>query len=289
MPMWLIAGEFRLVGAAPDGDSVRFYPDDPDEWDLVRGRYAVRRNAGGGAQLRLEGIDALETHFTPEGGHAVHQPLDLAHAARDGLLRWLGFTAVEGTGRDPETVTAATPPTTRGYVLTRSADIHGRCVAFVGRGDPPGDSGSSLFVGATELRRTANVRALRLGLAYPTYYRGLFADLRSTLTRAAGAARPGKGLWARDRTRLGLTVESIEQVQRDGVILPKLFRRIVSYLALGDGSPSLAGLPGYLAQQDDRVFVLPEGHYTGFDTVVEVEGQTVRLARAPEDLIFEEK
>ena len=29
MPMLVIAGEYRIVGAAPDGDSVRFYPDDP--------------------------------------------------------------------------------------------------------------------------------------------------------------------------------------------------------------------------------------------------------------------
>jgi hypothetical protein len=35
MPMLVIEGSYRVVGAAPDGDSVRFYPNDPAEWDLV--------------------------------------------------------------------------------------------------------------------------------------------------------------------------------------------------------------------------------------------------------------
>jgi hypothetical protein len=29
MAMFLIAGSFRLAGAQPDGDSIRFTPDDP--------------------------------------------------------------------------------------------------------------------------------------------------------------------------------------------------------------------------------------------------------------------
>ncbi|MFC4468907.1 hypothetical protein ACFPH6_31020, partial [Streptomyces xiangluensis] len=49
MPMLLIKGTYKIVGASPDGDSVRFYPDNPDQWDLLRGR-RVRRNRSGGAQ-----------------------------------------------------------------------------------------------------------------------------------------------------------------------------------------------------------------------------------------------
>ena len=30
MPMLLIKGTYKIVGASPDGDSVRFYPDNPD-------------------------------------------------------------------------------------------------------------------------------------------------------------------------------------------------------------------------------------------------------------------
>jgi hypothetical protein len=59
MPMLLIEGTYKIIGAGPDGDSVRFYPHDPDEWDLLRGR-RVRRNRSGGAQLRLGFLDYLE-------------------------------------------------------------------------------------------------------------------------------------------------------------------------------------------------------------------------------------
>jgi hypothetical protein len=34
MAMFLIAGSFRITGAQPDGDSIRFTPDDPAKWNL---------------------------------------------------------------------------------------------------------------------------------------------------------------------------------------------------------------------------------------------------------------
>ena len=79
MAMFLIAGSFRITGAQPDGDSIRFTPDDPAKWDLITGPNRVKRNASGSAQLRLDAIDALETHY---GTPRTHQPLELAHAAR---------------------------------------------------------------------------------------------------------------------------------------------------------------------------------------------------------------
>jgi hypothetical protein len=63
MPMTLIEGHYEIVGAAPDGDSVKFYPAKKSDWEVVPdGSSAVRTNLRGGAQLRLDGIDALETH-----------------------------------------------------------------------------------------------------------------------------------------------------------------------------------------------------------------------------------
>ena len=35
MAMFLIAGSFRITGDQPDGDSIRFTPDDPTQWDLI--------------------------------------------------------------------------------------------------------------------------------------------------------------------------------------------------------------------------------------------------------------
>ena len=286
MPFLVLAGEFRIVGAQPDGDSIRFYPDDPSQWDDVGGPHAVQRNAAGGAQLRLDAIDALETHFAVPGG-TVHQPVDLAHSARDYLLSWLGFTSV--TRSASETVTATVPEAVRGYVLTRSADKYGRCIAFAGRGDAPAPSGGPVFVDAKLLRQSANYRLLQRGLVSPTYYRKLFPDLRATFTAAVNQARPTRGVWPADLTQSGLTVESLAQVEQDAIILPKLFRRLTTYLGLSDGNSSLAGFRAYLDQQDDRVYVMPDLHYTGLSTMVDVTGQLVRLAVAPELLIFEEK
>jgi endonuclease YncB( thermonuclease family) len=286
MPMLCLAGTFQILGTEPDGDSIRFYPDDPALWARVAGPNAVRTNAGGGAQLRLDGIDALETHYSPRGGGPLHQPIDLAHQARDELLRWLGFRGVQRTG---ETVDAATPAQVPGYLLTRGTDVYGRCVALVGRGDAPAPSGTQAMVKVADLRRTANHRLIAAGLAYPTFYLKLFPDLRAELAKQARQARHAKkGVWAGDRTQKGVDVKSLATLTDDALLLPKLFRRLVDYLALNDGDVSLDGFPAYLTQRQDPVFILSTGHYTGFDFVVDVRGQVVRLTTEPEDLVFQE-
>jgi endonuclease YncB( thermonuclease family) len=286
MPMLCLAGTFRILSTEPDGDSIRFYADDVAQWERVPGPNAVRTNAGSGAQPRLDGIDALETHYSPRGGGPLHQPVALAHQARDELVRWLGFRGIERSG---ETVTAATPDELPGYLLTRGADVYGRCVALIGRGDPPAASGTQAMVRVGELRRTANHRLIASGLAYPTFYLKLYPDLRTELVKQSHQARDAKkGVWAGDRTQKGVAVESLATLTDDAVLLPKLFRRLVDYLAINDRDVALDGFPAYLAQRQDPVFILSTGTYTGFDFVVSVQGQVVKLTTEPEDLVFQE-
>ena len=286
MPMLCLAGTFRILSTEPDGDSIRFYADDTAQWERVPGANAVRTNAGGGAQLRLDGIDALETHYSPRGGGPLHQPVALAHEARDELVRWLGFRGIERSG---ETVTAATPDELPGYLLTRGADVYGRCVALAGRGDPPAASGTQAMVRVADLRRTANHRMIATGLAYPTFYLKLYPDLRAELAKQSHQARDAsKGVWAGDRTQKGVAVESLATLTDDAVLLPKLFRRLVDYLSINDRDVALDGFPAYLAQRQDPVFILSTGTYTGFDFVVSVRGQVVKLTTEPEDLVFQE-
>ena len=110
----------------------------------------------------------------------------MAHAAAAELLDWLGFTDIV---RDQnETVTSSIPDTVDGYILIRSADAYGRCISLVGRGPPPEPSGSSVFVDV-QMLRTRHHHMISTGLAYPTYYRALFLDLRRELTTAAQQAR----------------------------------------------------------------------------------------------------
>jgi hypothetical protein len=287
MPMLLIKGSYRVKGSQPDGDSVHFTPDDPAEWDLVGGNHPVKRNAAGTAQLRLDAIDALETHYARTGPRQ-HQPLLFAHAASEELLRWLGFTGIQRTAN--ETVTTSIPDAVPGFILTRGADLHGRCVALAGRGDPPGAGGTGINVDVSLLETTANHHLLATGLAYPTYYRNLFPDLRTALTDAVHQAQaaPAKGLWPSDVTTTGAKIFGLSSITDDVVILPKLFRRLVDYLHLGDAS--LSGFPAFLAQAQDRFFILSTGHSTtGLDAVVEVtNGQTVRMTHPADDLVFDE-
>jgi hypothetical protein len=119
-------------------------------------------------------------------------------------------------------------------------------------------------------------------------YPKLFPDLRAELAKQARSARPATGLWARDRTEKGVDVATLATLIDQAVILPKLFRRLIDYLDLNGNDPSLDGFSAYLAQRVDPVLILPTGHYTGFDYVVKVVGQVVRLTTPPEDLVFQE-
>ncbi|WP_128378156.1 thermonuclease family protein [Streptomyces cavernae] len=282
MPMLVIQGSFHVKGSQPDGDTVHFAADNRDEWTLVGGRNPVQITTAGRAKLRLEGMDALETHY---GG--VHQPLPHGHAAAAELLDWLGFTDVR---REPdETVTGATPSSRRGFVLTRGADVHGRCVALVGRGNPPGASGTEIPVDVSLLRQTANHHLVAEGLAFPTFYRGLFRDLREELAGAARKAQDdGKGVWADDVTMTGVKLTGLPSITDDSVILPKLFRRLVDYFKVGNMPVSC--FPAYLAGKGDPFTVLPTGErHVGLHHVVEVtNSSTVRMTQPAVDLLFDE-
>jgi hypothetical protein len=287
MTMTLIKGTFQPVGASPDGDSVRFYPDDPEA--TKKAGLKVRLNARGGMQLRLDAIDALETHYQPHGGHGMlHQPADLGQGAAARLLAVLGFTKV---ARNPEgIVTSATPEKVAGHILTRFADKYGRAVAFAFPGQRPGRSadGSQVHLDVKALKNSANFQLLTEGLAYPTFYSLLYPDLRQALADTAVSARgSGSGVWAKDLTHAGFKLANRNQLTDSLVILPKLFRRLEDYLALDEtGGASLAGFAHYLDTRDDRLFTVPDGHATELATLVDVKRQTVKLTVEPERIVF---
>ncbi len=149
-----------------------------------------------------------------------------------------------------------------------------------------------VHVTPTMLRRTANHRQLFTGMAYPTYYRKLYPDLRDAMTAAVTQARQRmRGVWPQDVTRSGLVVKGLDHLDEDAIILPKLYRRLATYLSLADGDERVEGFLDYLDREDDRVFVRSTEQFTSFDTVVRVDSRhnSVRLTTDPEDLVFEEK
>lgn len=299
MPFTLIRGAFHLLGRdrngrpygfEPDGDSIQFKPDDLALIDrLTQVGAAPRPNSFGSLQLRFEGIDALELHFAPGNRHGeVSQPRPLADEARDLLIALLGMEPVAYVPPRGLTVDEAPSDGARGYILSRALEVHGRPVAFVFAGEPPGGEpdGAEVFLDGGWLRESLNYRLVRAGQAYPLFYDTLFYDLRAEYARAALEARAaGSGLWARDRSTLGLVAEAMAPLETEGVIFPKLFRRLAEYFALhGDG---VAGFRDWLeAEKPEQVIVLPLMHVTHLDDVLTVDLDGVRLDYRPEELVF---
>jgi endonuclease YncB( thermonuclease family) len=287
MPMTLVKGHYRIVGTSPDGDSVRFYPQDPGVWDTAG--IDVRANSAGGVQLRLDAIDALETHYTPPHARSPwRQPAALGDGAASALLDLLGFRDV--TRDERGVVTAATPEETVGYILTRFADKYGRAVAtaFPGARRGRAADGSLVYLDADEQHRSVNYQLLEAGWVYPTFYSKLYFDLRDDLAATTVAARANKGgVWEQDATLAGFRLQSRSQLTEDLVILPKLFRRIAEYLTLDEtGKVSLAGFPAFLAAHHDLLFTVPAGQATSFDTLITRRGQTLTLTIPPEQIVF---
>lgn len=273
----IIRGTFHVTGYSPDGDSIRFRARNRDHWQLLSGP-AVGLNGNGHAQLRLEAIDTLETHYRD-----THQPLGLAKQALDELLAAVGIRNVVWNAAGTRVTSA--DDGTEGYIVSRTVEANRRPVAFAFAGTPPEADGSRFFFDAQRLRQSVNFRMLRSGLAYPTYYDGLFSDLRLACTAGSEEARrDGRGVWAVDRTNTGVDVTSLSVITDDEVILPKLFRRLAEYL---DGEGSVSGFVDWLRNKQERVLILtPQPHTTHFDTIVEVDGTTVRLTERPENLVF---
>ncbi|MCX5589118.1 thermonuclease family protein [Streptomyces erythrochromogenes] len=299
MSMLLIKGSFRVDGGAePDGDTLPFVPDDVADWKLVGGRARVVPKADGRAAVRLEGVDALETHYRKTGyGPERHQPRKLGHLAADALLKHLGFTSIDR--HENETVTTV-PVQVPGFILTSGADAYGRCIAlaFDGSVRPPVYSGYEVAVDEDLMKRSANYRLVEDGLAYPMFYPGLPGYLRDLLRDAAREARnsaPPKGVWAEDKTTGGALIDGIGSITDDDtgvVILPKLFRRLKDYLDSGSGVTSLAGFAAYLAGAADEYRHLPDGRTkTGLHRLIEIseDGKTLRMTRSSDELLFLDK
>lgn len=280
MAFHLIKGTFHVVGYSPDGDSIRFQADDRGNWDLLDGP-PVGINAREHVQLRIEAIDTPETHYL---GH--HQPLQLANKATLFLLDALGIKKVKFDKAGTKIVSAQDG--TPGFILSRQTEKYGRPVSFVFAGGAKEDDGATVFLRPDRLEKSVNYQSALAGMAYPTYYTGLFSDLRKKLNSAVAKARKGhgKGVWPMDKTTQGFTVSSLASITDEQVILPKLFRRIINFM--GDGG-SIDGFKGYLAANPDPVLELKTGHFTNLDTFVEVTGNEVRLTVEPEDLVFIEK
>ncbi len=274
-------------GPQPDGDTVKFRPDNGA---LVE---ALPRPSGKppdinsrGISVRLEAIDALETHF-----EETHQETAGGRLARDELLARLGFTNVVFFPDAPNSVQSADQDELRGHVLSNGIDANGRMIGFVFPGDHPDPDGTAVFLDEALLDHSLNAQLLAEGLVYPAFYTTLPASLRDHLAASSTAARTaGLGLWPRatgdpDRAATVADLMAAEEL----VIWPKLFRRMVPYLAAGfldfDGFDSW--LRADPVNRDDAILLLDEPQeQANLHDVISASGHTIRLTRRPERFVI---
>jgi hypothetical protein len=293
MSYTLLRGDFVIRypdlprgGPEPDGDTVKFTPDSPA---LVEGLTRVSGTAPDlnprGISVRLEAIDALETHFS-----GAHQELAGADAARDELLARLGFTGIAYFPDLPNKVESADQDRLRGHVLSNGIDANGRLIGFVYPGDPAEADGTRVFLETERADLSANAQLLTDGSAYPAFYATLPADLREHFAGLSRAARAGAlGIWPRstadpDGPAAVGDLATLEQL----VLWPKLFRRLVPYLATG--AADLDGFDAWLradpVNRDDEIFLLGTKTRGRLHDVIVAAGDSVQLTAWPEDFII---
>jgi endonuclease YncB( thermonuclease family) len=295
MSYTLLRGSFVIrypdlprAGPEPDGDTIKFRPDTPALVEALPRRSGTPPDINArGISVRLEAIDALETHFAE-----THQELAGANAARDELLRRLGFTNVVFFDDLPNKVQSADQDAIRGHVLSNGIDANGRLIAFGYPGDHPGPDGMTVFVDEALVDQSLNAQLLAAGHAYPAFYATLPVDLRIHLAKvseAARAAQPPVGLWPRstadpDGPATVANLDGLEQL----VLWPKLFRRIVPYLAAR--FPNFDGFDGWLradpVNRDDELFLLDKLERGNMHDVVRGVGQQIQLLVWPEAFII---
>jgi endonuclease YncB( thermonuclease family) len=276
-----IKGTFHVVGFAPDGDSIKFKADNEANWATLEGKKVALTSKTKYVQLRIEAIDTLETHYGVQ-----HQPPQFAHRATERLLALLGITEVIWNAAHTKVTSAKDG--TEGYIVSRTTDKYGRPIAFVFGADPAIQDGQEIFIDAKMVKKSVNYQLLKEGLAYPTFYDGLFYDLREVFaTQSRKARKKEKGLWPADTTNAFFQVGGLADVTDKNVILPKLFRRIVTFLAQANGVFDAQQFLAYLKKDSESVLILSKLHFTHLDNLLEVDpGGKIRLTELPEDLVF---
>jgi endonuclease YncB( thermonuclease family) len=268
----VLHGAFVIEGKQPDGDSIRFRPDDLNLLQKLKRANRIEPSKDGTVQLRLEGIDAPELHY-----ENVAQPF--SKEPRDVLLTWFGFTDVTFTPKGLQ-VKTSNPKSVRGAILAQAAEVYGRPISYtlLERDTKQLEDGSRITVNTDLLSRTINAHMLETGMAYYTVYSSQPAEHRAAFRAITETARREKrGVWAVDRTN-EFTLSTLEDVTERQVILPKLFRRAVVYFQDREKKGFTGSLADWFATYPDRDDRLQIGERrTKLSSILEVKGDRVRV------------
>ena len=289
----LIKGRFWIhnpnkprQGPQPDGDTVSF---EPDSLELVRNlpRFSGRApdiRTGGRINVRYEGIDALETHFSN-----THQNLIFANNARDFNLAQLGFTNVKFFPDSPNVVQSVDVNPLPGYVIANGIESNGRLLGLVYAGATNRADGEKVFVTNAILDDSVNAKLIEAGLVYVEPYDTMPISLVKHLrTRLHAARNANTELWANEdvNTEQGSFIANLADVQAL-VMWPKLFRRLATYF--DEGFSGLAQFDSWirddLVHRDDSLR-LPNGEKGNMHDTYVIDNDTLWLQYNPEDLLI---
>ena len=288
----IIHGQFRihrddqpLQGPQPDGDTIRFEPDN------VQLLYGLPRFSGrppdirsGGINVRYEGIDALETHF-----QGSHQNKEWGRAARDRNLALLGYTNVEFFPGHPNIVSSVDVDPLRGYVIANGIESNGRLLGLVYAGTPTANDGERIFVDEAMLDRSVNAKLVQEGLVYVEPYDtmpiALVNRLRAIMRSARSAAAGFLGV---EDVSVGTSaaIPPLDALQ-DLIMWPKLFRRLVTYFQ--EGIVGLSGFDAWIREDPvgrDDTLRLPDGEKANMHDTYDIVGDRLSLRYNPEELLI---
>lgn len=298
MPFILIKGTFHIVGKQPDGDSVRFKAANKNNWKKLTTESGkpvtkdITATTDQTVQLRIESIDALETHYKGN-----HQSLAQSTVATKYLLGLLGFKNVT-FGPSGIIVTSAAKDGVEGYILTRYIDnpLYSRPVSFVFTGKTSmADGKDDVFLDKDLLRKSVNYKMMQAGFVYPVFYNTLFYDLRNEFISALKSAKnKKKNIWhptTGDSTNKGFKAVKLVDLEDKEIVFPKLFRRLADFhnaKSLGYAKTLKNFKEKYLPPKGDILEIMSINHTTdALDFVIDVvSANKLRLKYLPEDLKF---
>ena len=281
-----------VLDHVPDGDSVRFVPDQPIP--VAQSMPRLRWSKDGALSVRLLGVDAPEIHYRRRGQPLWRQPPPWGERAAQALLSFLGFSELQRNlaGR----VVDAEPQACRGTLGILRVDRYGRALALALRGE----QGLTLEdYGARDVslaweglwEASANRELLQQGHVYPLVHREFPADWRVSLSASVQMARmQGKGVWHVDRTHCGFPL-SDAQALRDTLesaclIWPFLFRRLVDIeTCFRPASSSEAWLSGLNRHTGLVSLSSVRGTVPFLDLIAFTDGR-LRLLVPPEEIVI---
>lgn len=274
----VVAGTFHVKGFQPDGDSIRFQADKPENWDFFAWE-TMADKAAKKKQLRVESIDAMETHYA-----GYHQPRPFAIAALESLLELLNIKSVVYSLSITQIVDADDGKS--GFIASATTDRFGRPISYLFPKSAKLTDGAVMDSADLPIEKSLNFQLAREGLVYPTFYtttdRILAEKIRAVVARARKTKR---GIWSIDRTP-DFMLWDIRTIQEDILLMPKLFRRLVGFF---DKYSDFGKLEEYMAKQRDNLVLWDGTKKRSLADLMKISGRRLQMKTPVEDILFSPK